>query len=72
LSEFGGALVEEFIEGKEFTVLVAENPQKKDKPITFVPLECLFSNGETFKHFDLKWINYEDINWELVQNPEIE
>jgi D-alanine-D-alanine ligase len=27
LSEFGGALIEEFIEGREFTVLVAENPE---------------------------------------------
>ena len=30
IKEFGAALVEEFIEGREFTVLVAENPQNKD------------------------------------------
>lgn len=60
---FGGALIEEFIEGKEFTVLVAENPEDEHQPIAFMPVECNFGTGETFKHFDLKWIDHETINW---------
>ncbi len=71
IAEFGGALVEEFIEGREFTVLVAENPSDKNKPITFIPLECKFKEGESFKHFDLKWVNYNDINWVVVKDQEL-
>jgi len=63
IAEFGGALIEEFIEGREFTVLVSENPENPDAPIALLPIECIFSNGETFKHFDLKWKEFESIRW---------
>lgn len=63
ISEFGGALIEEFIEGREFTVLVSENPEDPEHPIALLPIECVFSNGETFKHFDLKWKDFESIHW---------
>lgn len=39
IERFGGALIEEFIEGREFTVLVAENP---DDPFK---LNCLPPRG---------------------------
>ena len=61
LNEFGGALVEEFIAGREFTVLVVENPQDKNKPIALLPLECVFFKDETIKHYDLKWAEYQNI-----------
>lgn len=63
IKEYGGALIEEFIEGREFTVLVAENSDDPSNPIAFVPVECKFNNGETFKHFDLKWKEYNNIKW---------
>lgn len=63
IKEYGGALIEEFVEGREFTVLVAENPDEPTNPIAFVPVECKFANGETFKHFDLKWKEYNNIKW---------
>jgi len=63
IKEFGGALIEEFIDGREFTVLVAENPDDPSNPIAFNPVECIFSNGETFKHFDLKWKEFQHIKW---------
>ena len=66
VKEFGGVLVEEFIEGREFTVLVAENPKDKNEPFAFTPVECIFSPGETFKHYDLKWVDFEDISWNIV------
>jgi len=44
-------------------VLVAENYDNPDDPIAFTPVECVFNNGETFKHFDLKWKEYENIKW---------
>ena len=59
--EFGGALVEEFIEGREFSVLVSENPDNLATPITYVPVEVLFPDGETFKHTDIKWYRFEEM-----------
>jgi len=56
--EYGGSLVEEFIEGREFTTLIAENPDNGDDPVTFQPVEFKFPPGEKFKHFDMKWKEY--------------
>jgi hypothetical protein len=35
IQEFGGVLIEEFVAGREFTVLVAENFEDPDNPITY-------------------------------------
>ena len=59
IEAFGGALIEEFVEGREFTVLVAENPDDEFDPIVYQPVEFRFPEGESFKHFDLKWKDYE-------------
>ena len=48
IEEFGRALIEEFIEGREFTCLIAENPDDPKKPLTFTPVEFIFPNGESF------------------------
>ncbi len=58
IAAFGSALVEEFIEGREFTVLVAEHPDAARPPTVYTPVEFRFPEGETFKHFDLKWVDY--------------
>jgi D-alanine-D-alanine ligase len=58
---FGGALVEEFVDGPEFTVLVAEPPSGGDAPIVYTPLQIRFPPGETFKHFDVKWVDWRDM-----------
>ncbi len=58
---FGSALIEEFIDGREFTVLVAENAGDPSDPIVYEPVEFRFPAGETFKHFDLKWKYYHDM-----------
>jgi len=63
IAEYEGALIEEFIDGREFTVLVAENPDDESNPIAFTPVECKFKNGETFKHFDLKWKEFQNLSW---------
>jgi D-alanine-D-alanine ligase len=52
--EYGGAMIEEFIDGREFTVLVAENPENRFEPIAFQPIEFLFPEGECFKTYGLK------------------
>ena len=52
---FGGALVEEFVDGREFSVLIASNPANWQEPITYLPIEHQFEPGITFKTFDYKW-----------------
>ncbi len=62
IETYGGALIEEFIEGREFTVLVAENPDDPSDPVAYLPVEFRFPAGETFKHFAMKWETYVDLN----------
>lgn len=72
INEFGRALIEEFIEGREFTCLIAENPEDPNKPLTFTPVEFIFPKGESFKHYDMKWIDYEKMSVAVVDNPKFE
>ena len=65
----GAALVEEFIEGTECTVLVAENPDDPVHPKTYTPVQYRFPEGETFKHAALKWIDYGKMSAFPVGNP---
>ncbi len=72
MSAYGGALIEEFIEGREFTVLVAENPEDPQSPITYIPIEFRFPEGESFKHYDLKWVDYHGMCAVPCADPELE
>ncbi len=59
IAAFGGTMIEEFIEGREFSVLVVENADDALKPFAYYPVEFCFPRGESFKYFDLKWRDYE-------------
>ncbi|MCP4200582.1 MAG: SET domain-containing protein-lysine N-methyltransferase [bacterium] len=72
LKAYGGALIEEFIEGLECTVLVAENPDDPDDPIVYQPIQFRFPEGESFKHSDMKWVIYEDLDSGTVQDEEMD
>lgn len=72
IMSYGAALIEEFIEGREFTVLVAENPDDPTQAISYKPVEFRFPPGETFKHFDLKWLDYHGMSAVPVGDPELE
>lgn len=61
ISKFGGALVEEFIEGREFTVLVVSTD--KENVVAFDAAEIIFPEGETFKHFELKWQHHQSMKY---------
>ena len=65
----GAALIEEFIEGSECTVLVAENPDDPLRPKTYTPMQYCFPEGETFKHSNLKWVDYEKMTAVPVDDP---
>lgn len=71
LAAYGGALIEEFIEGREFTVLVAEPGPGEAAPRTWAPVEFTFPPGESFKHFDLKWRDWRGMHTLPVTEPEL-
>lgn len=71
IDKFGSALIEEFIEGREYSVLVAENPDDPANPIPYVPVEFCFPPGESFKHFDMKWLDYDGIVCVPCDDPEL-
>ncbi|HMR92912.1 MAG TPA: SET domain-containing protein-lysine N-methyltransferase [Chitinophagaceae bacterium] len=52
-NEYGPLLVEEYIEGREFTVLVAANPDGKSCTV-YKPVEYVFPEGKEFKTYSLK------------------
>jgi D-alanine-D-alanine ligase len=64
----GAALIEEYIEGTEYTVLIAEIPDEPDNPKVYPPVQYEFPKGETFKHSDLKWETYGDMKTFPVQD----
>ena len=66
---FGGALIEEFIEGREFTVLVAEGRTPDELAWALTPVEFRFPEGESFKHFDLKWKEFREMETAVVEDP---
>ena len=72
IETFGRALLEEFIEGREFTCLIAENPDDAGNPVTFKPVEFIFPKGESFKHYDMKWVEYEKMSVAPVTDKRIE
>jgi D-alanine-D-alanine ligase len=68
----GRALIEEFIEGREFTCLVAEDPEHSSHPLSFKPVEFIFPEGESFKHYNMKWVDYDRMNVVPVDNTAYE
>ena len=70
-SEFGAARMEEFIVGKEFNVLVVDNPDDFGEPIAYPPTELIFPPGEEFWHTDVKW-NYDvPFDFNRVNDPNL-
>jgi D-alanine-D-alanine ligase len=52
--DHGRVLIEEYIEGREFTVLVCAPPDAAPAPLVFTPLEFVFPGGQGFKTYALK------------------
>jgi D-alanine-D-alanine ligase len=69
VSRHGAALIEEFVEGTECTVLVAENPDDPLRPKTYTPIQYRFPAGESFKHAKLKWVDYDRLSSYPVADP---
>lgn len=54
IEEYGPLLVEEYIAGREFTVLVAANAEDEKKCTVFKPVEYVFPKDRSFKTYALK------------------
>lgn len=70
-SEFGAARMEEFIVGKEYNVLVVDNPDDPEHPIGYPPAELVFPPGEEFWHTDVKWDYNVPFDFKEVTEPEL-
>ena len=70
-SEFGAARMEEFIVGKEYNVLVVDNPDDPENPIAYPPAELIFPPGEEFWHTDVKWDYNVPFDFKEVTDPEL-
>lgn len=68
---FGSTLIEEFIEGDECTSLVVENAEDPADPFVYPPLIYRFPDGESFKHYDLKWVDYGGLASRVVEDPDL-
>jgi D-alanine-D-alanine ligase len=68
----GAALIEEFIEGSEVTVLVAETPDDPARPKTYTPIRYRFPEGESFKHSAMKWVDYRKMAAFPLDDPELD
>jgi D-alanine-D-alanine ligase-like ATP-grasp enzyme len=69
--EYGAAMIEEFITGREFTVLVAANPENRFEPLAFQPIEFLFPEGEQFKTYRLKVQSHHPESNVLVEDRKL-
>ena len=56
IRDYGGALIEEFIEGDEYTALVVENAEDAENPFVYPPIQYIFPGDETFDHYEAKWV----------------
>ncbi len=68
---YSAALIEEFVEGSECTVLVSDNPDDLGRPTTYTPLQYSFPEGESFKHSDMKWVDYHEMRSHAVDDGEL-
>ncbi len=69
--EYGAARMEEFIVGREFNVLVVDNPDDFSEPIAYPPTELMFPPGEEFWHTVVKWDASLPFNFARVTDPEL-
>ncbi|NOH02153.1 MAG: hypothetical protein HND47_09450 [Chloroflexi bacterium] len=70
-SEFGAARMEEFIVGREFNVLVVDNPDDLSRPFVYPPAELVFPPGEEFWHTDIKWDYNVPFDFKEVTDPDL-
>ncbi len=69
--EYEAARMEEFIVGREFNVLIVDNPDDFSKPIAYPPTELVFPPGEEFWHTVVKWDTSLPFNFARVTDHQL-
>lgn len=72
LEVYDRVLIEEFVDGREFSVLVASDATNQDGARVFRPIEFCFPPGERFKTYDLKNAQYHPNQNVAVAEPALE
>jgi D-alanine-D-alanine ligase-like ATP-grasp enzyme len=72
LRRYDAILIEEYLDGREFSVLVAADSANPKKPLAFRPVEYRFPEGERFKTYDLKNAQYHPEANIPVDDPDLE
>jgi D-alanine-D-alanine ligase-like ATP-grasp enzyme len=54
IDEFDEAMIDEYVAGREFSVLVCGAPDPREEPLVLRPVEFVFPPGERFKTYLLK------------------
>jgi len=69
LKEFEEIMVEEFINGREFTCLVCENSLDTKNPYVLEPRECVFVENKTYNYYEMKWelVNYVKVSDSIIE-----
>ena len=70
--EHGPVLVEEYIDGREFTVMLMRNPDEHYGTFVFKPVEYIFPFGKKFKTYALKTSELHSDANHLVDDTELE
>ena len=68
---YGAARMEEFIVGREYNVLVVDNPDDFSHPAAYPPTELIFPPGEEFWHTVVKWDTSLPFNFRQVTDSEL-
>jgi D-alanine-D-alanine ligase len=71
IDDYGAALIEEFVDGREFTALVAEARTDDEEAWVLDPIEFVFPESESFKHFDLKWKDFARMETRSVDDASL-
>jgi len=58
IDEFDEAMIDEYMAGREFSVLVCASPEPRGEPLALRPVEFVFPTGERFKTYLLKASRY--------------
>jgi len=72
IEEYGPLLVEEYIEGREFTVMLVANAEDEKTCTVFKPIEYIFPPGFQFKTYALKTSELHPESNISLDDPELE
>jgi hypothetical protein len=71
LTGFNKILIEEYVDGREFTVLVAGDEGSPDGVLTLAPFEFVFSGDARFKTYRMKVTEHHKSNNVPVTDPDL-